>query len=147
MIRTAFRALRRNVRALIERMTTEEKGYQRIQFTDSFWGLYLRFCGQRFQLGSGALEMVSVDLSLDEAHTLFVSISSACEKLEKIKADFGDWSWTTDARLNQTRPDRLWVRITGVYGRGTIGLSRRKVLSACEEFSSELGKLEAQSGG
>src|SRR5258707_15125510 len=61
-----FRALCGTVLASIERMTTEEEGYQRIQFTESYYGLYLRFRGQQFQIRSGSLEMTSVALSLDE---------------------------------------------------------------------------------
>ena len=130
-----FRWLCGTILASIERLTSEEAGYQRIQFTESQYGLYLRFRDQTFQIRSGALEMTSVDLSLGDVRDLFASIASACERQEKITADFGDMSWTTDARLNENRPDRLFVRIRGSHGRGTIGLSRRRVLFACEEFS------------
>jgi hypothetical protein len=139
-VKAFFRALQTTVRGLIERITAGEEGYRYIQFRDSSYGLFLRFRDQEFQIGSGALEMTLVDLSLDEVRTLFVSIASACEGLEETKADFGEMSWTTHARLNQKRPDEIFVRITGSHGRGTLGLSRRRVLSACEEFFAEFGK-------
>jgi hypothetical protein len=80
-----------------------------------------------------------MELSRDEVRALFASIALACEGQEIVKTKIGRLSWTTDARLNPKYPDQLVVKFSGSLGRGHIGLSRRTVLSACEEFSSTFG--------
>jgi len=80
-----------------------------------------------------------MDLSFDEVRALFASIESACESQESAKVRIGRLSWTTDARPNLKDPDQLVVKFSGPLGWGHIGLSRRCVLSACEEFSRVFG--------
>jgi hypothetical protein len=146
-IKAFFLALYRTVRASMERVTSEDKNYQRIQLTDSDYGLYLKFPSLKFQLRCSEGESSSVDLSLDEARALFASIAAACERQDMIKVKIGYLSWTTDARLNPKRPDHVVVKFSGPLGLGIIGLSRRRVVSACEEFSSIFGQVSMSPGG
>lgn len=80
----------------------------------------------------------SVDLSLEDVRALFGAISDACEKQEISKAEIGPLSVKIDARPNPKHPDRLIVRFSAPLGLNT-DLSRRRVISACEEFSVIFG--------
>jgi hypothetical protein len=131
----------------MKRLTSEDKNYQRIHLTGSDYGLFLRFRDLKFELRCNAGEPARVDLSLDEVRALFASMATACERQEATKIRIGDLSWATDARLSPKRPDRIFVRFSGPLGLGSIGLSRRRVLSACEEFSSIFGHVLARSDG
>ena len=126
---------------MVERLTSEDKSYRRIHLTNFDYGLFLRFRMLEFELRCNAGEPAWVALSLDEARALFESMAAACKRQEMTKIQIGDLSWTTDARLNPNHPDRLVVRFSGQLGLGNIGLSRRRVLSACEEFSGIFGQI------
>jgi hypothetical protein len=139
-VKAHLRALYRAARSSMERVASEVNNYRRIQLTESDYGLYLSLRGPNFQLRCNAGETSSVDLSLDEARALFASITSACERQEMTKVEMRDLSWTTDARPNPKHPDRLAIRFSGQLGLGSMGLSRRRVLSACEEFSNIFGQ-------
>ena len=103
-------------------------------------GLRLKFDHPGFELWCNFGESSKVDLSFDEVRALLASIVSACERSEVSKVKFGRLSWTTDARMNSNHPDRVSVRFSGALGFGHIGaLSRRRLLSACREFSSRYG--------
>ena len=121
------------------------KNYQVISLTGpEYHGLYVRFLGTGFQLRCNLGEASSTELSLDEVRALFASIASACESQEIVRTRIGRLSWTTDARPNPKHPDRLVVKFSGPLGLGHIGLSRRVLLSACEEFSSIYGQASTK---
>ena len=102
-------------------------------------GLCLKFDHPGFELWCSLGESSKISLSFDEARALLASIASACERSEIDKVKFGRLSWTTDARLNPKHPDRVTVKFNGALGLGHVGLSRRRLLSACREFSSRYG--------
>jgi hypothetical protein len=107
-----------------------------ISFT---YGLYIRSLGTTCQLVCNLGESSRMDLSFDDASSLIRSIKSACESMNVVKLKIGRLSWTTDARPKPKRPDRLVVKFSGPLGFGHVGLSRREVLSACEDFSERHG--------
>jgi len=102
-------------------------------------GLFLYYRHPTFELLCTAGEASSVDLSFDEAQALFASIASACGRLEIVQVKLDRLSWTTDARLNPKHPDRVIVKFSGALGWGNIGLNRRHLLSACQEFADAFG--------
>src|SRR4051794_22842442 len=114
------------------------RGYmvvQRISISGAYDGLYVKFLGQRFELGCNFGDPSSMELSFDEVCTLFASIASACENQAIAKVKIRHLSWTTDARLNPRHSNRLTIKFSGALGYGNIGLNRQDVLSACDEFS------------
>jgi len=141
-----LRSLLTVVQKALKRLMSENQTYQRIHLTDYEGGLFVRFRDSNFQLRCNAGEPRSIDLSLDEVRDLFASMTTACERQEMTQIEIGDLSWTTDARLNEKRPDRISVRFSGSLGLGIIGLSRRRVRSACEEFWSIFGHVSSTSG-
>ncbi|MEH2500145.1 hypothetical protein V1294_006624 [Bradyrhizobium sp. AZCC 1678] len=125
----------------MKRLTLGDENYQRIHLTVSDYGLFLRFRDLKFELRCNAGEPSSVNLSLGEVRALFASMATTCERQEITKIRIGDLSWATDAILRPKRPNRIFVRFSGPLGLGSIELSRRRVLSACEEFSSIFGQV------
>lgn len=144
--RPFFLALYRTIQVLMERVTSEDKNYQRIELTDRDYGLYLRFPSPRFQLGDNLGESSSADLSLDDVRAFLGLIADACEKQEVSRAKIGPLSVKIDARPNPKHPDRLIVRFSQPLGLWTV-LSRRQVMSAREEFLIIFGQESTRPSG
>jgi hypothetical protein len=136
-----FQALHRTASALRREAVAvwEDEKYQRIHL-GSENSPFIRFPRRNFSLNTGD---GSVELSLAEVRELLASIGSACERRDIVEAKIGDISWTTDARLKAKNPDRVGIRYWGPSGGLSATVSRKGLLSACDEFSSLFGRTGA----
>lgn len=112
----------------------------RIAFSDR---VFMRVSDEKVVLVAISIDNIqSMKITVQQAKQVIRSIARACDLKGVEEINTGDLSWKTDARVQKSAPDKVYIQFNGPSGLVRAVSSRDDVISAVDEFTKKFNSTE-----